>query len=90
MRPRKTRPARAYLTPPEIAAETGSRPETVISWIRSGELPAVDFARRGATRPRFRVNRADYETFLAGRAVQSPAPRRPGRRQADPGVTEYV
>ena len=47
------------------------RPETLIGWIRSGELPAVDFARCGASRPRFRIKREDFDAFLARRAVRT-------------------
>lgn len=87
--PRKRLPERAFLTPPEIAATTGSRPETVIGWIRSGELRGIDFARRGAAKPRFRVNRADFDEFLRRRAVVPKAPAAP-RRRPEPAVHEYV
>ncbi len=85
----RAKPDGAFVTPPEIAAEVGSRPETVIGWIRSGELPAVDFARRGALRPRFRVNRDDLDRFMRRRSV-STAAEPLSRRRPEAGVTQYV
>lgn len=80
----REKPERAFLTPPEIAAEIGVRPETVVGWIRAGELRGADVARRGSVRPRFKVRRDDFDEFLSRRAVcpkartSSPAaPRRP-------------
>ena len=76
----RQKPVREWITPPEVAAEVGGRPETVIAWIRAGELPAVDFARRGAMRPRFRIKRDDFDAFLARRAVVPKAKPTPRRR----------
>lgn len=85
----RIKPQRSFLTPPEIAAETGSRPETVILWIRSGELRGVDLSRRGSAKPRFRVRKEDFEDFLRRRAVATPAAPSP-RVRRDTGVTQYV
>jgi hypothetical protein len=61
-------PAR-YQTPPEIATKYGCKPETVIGWIRFGELKAIDVARRGAMKPRYRVSPQALEDFEKARAV---------------------
>lgn len=61
---------RHFATPPEIAVEMGIRPETVVGWIKSGELPAIDVSRPNALRPRFKVRRADLERFWEGRSVR--------------------
>lgn len=85
----KTKPPREWITPPMIAAEIGSHPETVIGWIRSGELPAADFSRRGSLKPRFRVKREDFDAFLRRRSVVAP-PKSAPRRKSDQNVTQYV
>src|SRR5688572_25907387 len=48
---------RAVLTPPRIAKMIGVTPETVICWIRSGQLKASNIAR--GRRPRYVVVPAD-------------------------------
>ena len=66
------------MTPPEVACVYGVKPATVIGWIRAGELRAIDIARRGAKRPRYRIDPADLAVFENGRAVE--APTKPKRR----------
>lgn len=71
-----------YLTPPEAAKLLRVDPETVIGWIRAGELRASNLARRGTTRPRFRIAREAIDAFLAGREVHrraTPRKRTTGR-----------
>lgn len=74
------------LTPPQVAKRLGVCPESVISWIRSGQLTAIDVSSRpGVGRPRFRISEADLQAFLASRAV---AP--PGQRRRRARIKEYV
>ena len=68
-----------FLTPPQTGKLLGVSSATVIGWIRAGELRAVDLARRGASRPRYRISREELDRFLAGRAVQTRT--RPARRR---------
>lgn len=49
------------LTVTDIASELGVHVETVRRWIRSGELPALRFARKTG----YRVRERDLQTFLA-------------------------
>jgi hypothetical protein len=64
--------------------------ETVIGWIRSGELPAANVARRGATRPRFRIDPTDLAAFLAARRPDAPLAVKPTRRRKQTaGVIEF-
>jgi excisionase family DNA binding protein len=42
------------LTPPQAAKQLGVSPETVIGWIRSGELKAANVG-KGKKRPRYRI-----------------------------------
>lgn len=77
------RPASAnrMLTPPEIAARFRVKPETVIGWIRSGELRAIDVSRQGSRRPRFRIDPGDLIAFANRRAVAVAPSKRSRRRQ---------
>lgn len=59
----------AYVSPPALARRLGVKPESVIGWIRSGELPAINVGRRGASRPRYRISAEAVSTFEAGRAA---------------------
>jgi excisionase family DNA binding protein len=50
-------------------------PTKILSWIRRGDLTAVNLADHQATRPRFRISRKDLEQFLATRRQMPTAPR---------------
>jgi excisionase family DNA binding protein len=64
----------------EVAEHYGVSEHTVLAWIRSGELRAVNVGRRpGAGKPRWRVSQAALEAFEALRTPAPPAPR--GRRK---------
>ncbi|WP_152099905.1 helix-turn-helix domain-containing protein [Lacipirellula parvula] len=55
------------LSPPKVAELTGSAPETVIEWIKTGFLKASNLAT--GQRPRYMVKPADLDDFLASRQV---------------------
>ena len=79
-----------HLTPPAIAARLSVAEETVRGWIASGELTAVNVASRGCRRPRYRVDPADLEMFLAARRPNAPPPvRPPRRRQNESGIIQF-
>jgi len=79
-----------YLTPPAIAARLGVAEETVRGWITGGELPAANLARRDCVRPRYRVDPADLEAFLAARRPGAPPPtKQVRRRKQEAGVIEF-
>jgi hypothetical protein len=68
-------------------------PETVVGWIRSGELRAFNLAAKSARRPRYKVSADDLNLFLAGRTVVVPATRarlRTAKRQPNADYIEYV
>ena len=76
------------LTPPMIARKLHVSRDKVMTWIRSGELPASDLATPGSKRPRYRIDAADLRAFLLRRQVQAgPKPTR--RRRKDPSIREY-
>ena len=70
-----------WSTPPKAAKVLRVDPETIRELIRSGELRASNLARRGSTRPRWRISREALEEFLAGRGPR-PAVKRKRRSSA--------
>lgn len=81
-------PAR-YSTPPEIADRYGVKPETVIGWIKNGELAALNLAARGSLRPRYRVSPEALALFEQKRAVvpRTPPVRKP---RQNPSIKRFV
>lgn len=79
------------LTPRDIAESRAVSVDTVLGWIRAGELRAVNVARRaGGKKPRWRIAPADLERFEAARSnTPLPKPQR-RRRRAGGTVTQYV
>jgi len=60
---------RRNLTPPEIAKLYGVSTAKVITWIRTGELAALNLANRGCSRPRYSVAPTALTDFEQSRAV---------------------
>jgi predicted site-specific integrase-resolvase len=77
------------LTPPEVAKLYRVAVETVHGWIRSGELSAIDVARRGSRRPRFRVSLDSLSAFDQRRSVSKPVAK-PRRLTLPKGMVQYV
>jgi Helix-turn-helix domain len=62
---------------------------TVLGWIRSGELRAVNVGRRpGARKPRWRITQAALEAFELAR-TPTPAPPRARRKKRPADVIEF-
>jgi excisionase family DNA binding protein len=72
------------LTPPQLARQLRVDVHTVLGWIRTGELRAINVGSRGK-RPRWRLDPADVAVFEQRRAAQPEA--RPQRRRAKSGWT---
>jgi hypothetical protein len=75
----------------EVGERYGVTARTVAAWIASGELHAVNVARRPQSKkPRFRVTQAALDSFELAR-TPSPSPSRAaGRRKKQPaGVVEF-
>jgi hypothetical protein len=69
--PTLTIPAnRRKFTPPQVAQLWGISTVKVISWIRSGELHAIDGATRRGQRPRYLVDASDLEAFERARSTE--------------------
>jgi excisionase family DNA binding protein len=69
----------------EICERYGVGEHTVLGWIRSGELRAVNVGRRlGTKKPRWRITQEALDAFEALRTPRPPAPRtRRRKRPAD-------
>ena len=79
------------LSPRQVAERLGSNVDTVLCWIRSGELVAANLARKPTGRPRFKIREEDLNDFLSRRSTAKTAPptKRPSRRKRA-GYTEYI
>lgn len=67
-----------FLTPPKVAKLLGVHHSKVITWIRSGRLPAINVV-DPPKRPRYRVSKESLDAFLATLTV---APKKlDGRRR---------
>jgi excisionase family DNA binding protein len=63
---------------------------TVLGWIRSGELRAVNVGRRqGAKKPRWRITQAALEAFELARTPTPPPPKGRRRKQAAEVIRFY-
>jgi len=82
--------SRTKLTPPQLAAQWGVKPATVIGWIRSGKLPAINIG-QGLKKPRFLIGPDDIAVFENLHRVQSKTlPPRGKHKPADPpGFIRY-
>jgi excisionase family DNA binding protein len=72
---------RIKLTPPQLARRLGVKPDKILTWIRTGELRAVNLATRRDGRPRWLIDEADIAVFEASRQAQ---PGRARQRRARP------
>jgi transposase len=61
---------------------------TVLGWIRTGELRAIDVSRTKGKRPKWRISAEALEQFELTRMTAPPAPRTP-RRRKPAGVLEF-
>ena len=72
------------LTPPQVARMWGISVDKVLTWIRNGELPAINAAATLNGRPRYLVDTDALDSFERRRQVApktSPVRRRRERRQ---------
>lgn len=58
---------RTAVTPPELARMWGISPDKVLSWIRSGELQAINIASDRRLRPRYVIEKSAVEAFARSR-----------------------
>jgi hypothetical protein len=73
----------------DIAERYGVTIPTVLAWINSGELRAVNVSRRAQSKkPRWRITSAALEAFERLRSITA-APPRPRRRQSLDVISFY-
>jgi hypothetical protein len=58
------------MTPPKLAKLWGVSPDKILTWIRSGELRAVNVATDSNSRPRYLIDQRAIEQFEATRLVE--------------------
>ncbi len=81
--------ARKKATVPQYAEECSVTQHSVLGWISSGELAAINVARKPGGRPSWRISREAIEAFERARsATPRPTPSRT-RRPKPPGVIEF-
>jgi hypothetical protein len=78
----------SFLTPPAVAKSLGVKPSKIISWIKRGELVAIDVCENRGRRPRWRIAPEELQRFLESRSSRKPA-RATRRRNAVSAVTEF-
>ena len=73
----------------DLCERYGVSEHTVLGWIRSGELRAVNVGRHLDTKkPRWRITQEALETFELARTASAPPPRT-RRRKQPAGVIEF-
>ena len=60
-------PSSPMLTPADIATALNTKVDTVYRWIDSGKFEFMDIGSGASGRPRFRIERTSFLTFLKGR-----------------------
>jgi len=86
----RERTAKTRITPPELARRWGISPDKVLSWIRNGELRAVNVATNSNSRPRFVIDEKDIAAFEERRANGSKqTPPRVRKRRSPPNVIQF-
>ncbi len=74
----------------DLQRRYGVTVHTVLGWIRSGELKAVNVGRRsGAKKPRWRISPEALAAFEQLRTATPLRPRTPRRKRQDAGVIEF-
>ena len=82
---------RTKLTVPQLARQWGLDPHKVITWIKSGELRAINGAKdSNSCRPRFLIDVADIAAFEQAREVIPACPPPRARRARRSTVKQYV
>jgi hypothetical protein len=82
--------SRATFGVPDVCERYRVSEATVLHWIHSGQLRALNVGRTpGARRPRWRITAQALEEFEAARSAAPPAPRQRRRRQRDDVIEFY-
>jgi excisionase family DNA binding protein len=81
---------RPHLTVAEVAELLGVGEATVLGWVRSGELVAVNVSRSARSKkPRWRITRAALDAFTQARTAAPVPVKAPRRTRAAADVIEF-
>ncbi|MHC4405429.1 MAG: helix-turn-helix domain-containing protein [Planctomycetota bacterium] len=72
----------------DLCDRYGVGEHTILGWIRSGELQAIDVSRNRGGKPRWRITKEALEAFELVR-THSPPPPRTRRRKQPPEIVEF-
>ncbi|KAA5540310.1 helix-turn-helix domain-containing protein [Roseiconus nitratireducens] len=71
-----------FFTPPQAAELLGVKPDKILGWIHSGELPASNVAKvPNGERPRWRIAENDLGRFLLHRRNPASVEPKPSRKR---------
>jgi excisionase family DNA binding protein len=74
----------------QVAERFGVSIKTVLLWIKSGELRAVNCSRSLASKkPRYRISQESLEEFELLRSASTPAPTRRRKRKQPDGIIQF-
>lgn len=74
----------------QLQKKYGVGEHTVLGWIRTGELRAINVSRSGSSRPKWRISEEALKAFEEHRsAVKQPQPHVHRKRSTD-DVTEFI
>ena len=78
----------AYHTPASVAELLAVDVHSVLRWLHSKELHAINVSASQGTRPRWRIAQADLDSFLLRRRTE-PAPPKARRRRRTEDTVRY-
>jgi len=78
-----------FVNPVELGKAIDIDTATVRKWIVEGWLPAVDMRSPGTSRPRWRIDKAGYESFVKKRSNTPPPAPKKRRRKVSDGLEEF-
>jgi len=81
---------RTKFTVPQLARQWGIDKAKVMTWIRSGDMRAIDGATKRGGRPRYLIDITDIAAFEQAREVIPACPRPRARRARRSTVKQYV
>lgn len=80
----------AFLSVGDVKRRLGVTDDTVLAWIKSRDLVAMDVSRGRGERPRWRISEADLQGFLDRRRTVEPRPVAEKKRRELPKIPRHV
>lgn len=74
----------------DLEERYGVGEHTILGWVKSGAITAINVARKPGTRPKWRFTQEAIAQFeLARESGGAPTPKAKRKRRADPEVIEF-